>query len=112
MGDNKSLLQGVRLLVVDDEDIVRKLVKIILADYGAAVRAVGSAAEALAAIGQWRPDVLVSDISMPHEDGYRLICQVRALDADQGGRTPALAYTALTGTETRERPCSRLPTAL
>ena len=99
----KSSLQGVQVLLIDDDETSRYLAEVILAHYGAVVRAVGSAAEALAAIGQWRPDVLVSDISMPHEDGYALIRQVRALDADQGGRTPALAFTALTGTENRQR---------
>jgi CheY-like chemotaxis protein len=64
---------------------------------------VGSAAVALTVIGQWRPDVLVSDISMPGEDGYTLIRKVRALDAAQGGRIPALAFTALPGSENRER---------
>jgi CheY-like chemotaxis protein len=67
------------------------------------VRAVGSAAEALAVIRQWLPDVLVSDISMPDEDGYALIRQVRALEARQGGGTPALAFMALTGTEACQR---------
>ena len=76
--------------------------EVTLAHYGAVVRAVGSAAEGLAALGQWRPDVLVSDISMPHEDGYALIRKVRALDGP-AGQIPALAFTALTGTENRQR---------
>jgi CheY-like chemotaxis protein len=103
VSDNKPLLQGVRVLVVDDDETTREIVEIILAHCGAVVRAVGSAAGALTAIEQWRPDVLVSDISMPGEDGYALVRKMRALDACQGGGIPALAFTALTGTEHRER---------
>ena len=98
----RSDLQGVRVLVVDDDETSRYLVEVILAHYGAVVKAVSSAAEALAAIGQWRPNILVSDISMPEEDGYALIRQVRALDGP-AGQIPALAFTALTGTEDRQR---------
>jgi CheY-like chemotaxis protein len=96
----KSSLQGVQVLLIDDDETSRDLAEVILAHSGAVVRAVGSAAEALAAIGQWRPDVLVSDISMPEEDGYVLIRKVRALD---GPAIPALAFTALTGAENRQR---------
>jgi CheY-like chemotaxis protein len=53
-----------------------------------------TAAEALEIVEQWRPDVLVSDIEMPSEDGYSLIRKVRALDSDRGGKTPAVALTA------------------
>jgi CheY-like chemotaxis protein len=91
------------VLVVEDDEASPYVLEVILAHYGAVVRAVGSAGEALAVIGQWQPDVLVSDIGMPDEDGYALIRKVRALEADQGGRTPALAFTALTGPEDRER---------
>jgi CheY-like chemotaxis protein len=103
MSAKTSVLHGLRVLVVDDDEGSLYIVETILAHFGAVVRAVSSAAEALAAIGQWLPDVLVSDISMPEEDGYALIRQVRALEARQGGRTPALAFTAFTGTEDRER---------
>jgi CheY-like chemotaxis protein len=98
----KSSLQGVQVLLTDDDETSRDLVEVILAHSGAVVRAVGSAAEALAAIGQWRPDVLVSDISMPQEDGYALIRKLGALDGP-AGQIPALAFTALTGTENRQR---------
>jgi CheY-like chemotaxis protein len=102
MQSDHSDLEGVRVLVVEDDQASRYIVEVILAHYGAVVKAVGSAAEALAAIGQWLPDVLVSDISMPEEDGYGLIRKVRALDGI-GGQIPALAFTALTGTDNRQR---------
>jgi len=102
VSDNKPLLQGVRVLVVDDNETVREIVKTMLAYYGAEVRAVDSVAGALTAIEQWRADVLVSDINMPEEDGYALIRKVRALDGPASD-IPALAFTALAGTENRER---------
>ena len=65
------------------------------------MRACFSAAEALELLRHWRPDVLVSDIEMPGEDGYSLIRKVRALVPDEGGRTPAVALTAYGRTQDR-----------
>jgi CheY-like chemotaxis protein len=62
---------------------------------------VSSAAEALKALESWRPDVLLSDIGMPGEDGYGLIRRVRALPSERGGRTPAAALTAFARGEDR-----------
>jgi signal transduction histidine kinase/ActR/RegA family two-component response regulator len=87
-------LDGLRVLVVDDDQEAIELATAILASAGAEIRACGSAREALATVQQWRPDVLVSDIEMPGEDGYTLIRKVRALDAERGGKTPAIALTA------------------
>lgn len=87
-------LDGVRVLVVDDDRDALDLSSMILTRAGAEVRLCRSAAEALDALGVWRPDVLVSDIEMPIEDGYSLIRKVRALGPDHGGRTPAVALTA------------------
>src|SRR5262249_25618853 len=87
-------LDGVRVLLVDDDPEALELAPSILASAGAPVRGSPSAAEALAVFRQWRPDVLVSDIEMPGEDGYALIRKIRALGADQGGKTPAVALTA------------------
>jgi CheY-like chemotaxis protein len=70
---------------------------------GALVTAVGSARDALQALAQNTPDVLLSDLSMPGEDGYALIGKVRALPADRGGRVPAAAVTARTTAEDRHR---------
>jgi signal transduction histidine kinase len=94
-------LDGLRVLVVDDDPDAVELATAILAGAGAVVRTCGSAREALAAVQEWRPDVLVSDIEMPGEDGYALIRKVRALDAERGGKTPAVALTAYGRTQDR-----------
>jgi CheY-like chemotaxis protein len=65
------------------------------------VRTCGSAGEAISALEEYKPDVLVSDIGMPEEDGYSLIRKVRALNAESGGRTPAVALTAYARVEDR-----------
>jgi PAS domain S-box-containing protein len=87
-------LDGLRVLVVDDDRDALDLSSMILTRAGAEVRLCRSAAEAIDMLGRWRPDVLVSDIEMPIEDGYALIRKVRALSAEHGGRTPAVALTA------------------
>ncbi len=92
--DRSLRLDGVRVLVVDDEADARTLFCRILSDRGAKVELVSSAPAALRAIEGAAFDVLVSDIGMPKEDGYQLIQQVRALPAERGGGIPALALTA------------------
>ncbi|MBD0388545.1 MAG: response regulator, partial [Nostoc sp. C3-bin3] len=87
-------LDGLRVLIVDDEADARHLLTTILGQYGAQVMAAPSASDALLAVQQFRPHILVSDISMPQEDGYTLIRQLRALPTDQGGGIPAVALTA------------------
>jgi CheY-like chemotaxis protein len=99
--DHGVRLQGVRVLVADDAPYVRQALTDILESAGAAVTAVGSAEAALAALQAERPDVLVSDLSMPGNGGYWLIGQVRALPRERGGATPAAALTAETGPERR-----------
>jgi PAS domain S-box-containing protein len=91
--DNPPKLDGLHVLVVDDEADTRKWISTVLQECGAEVIAVGSTGEALAAFEQLRPDVLVSDISMPHEDGYTLIRKIRGLEPIGGGRIPAVALT-------------------
>jgi CheY-like chemotaxis protein len=96
-------LGGMRILVVDDEADARDLLAIRLRLYGADVTtasSVESAMEALAEEGP-RPDLIVSDIAMPEEDGYSLMRRVRALDPEQGGRIPAIAVTAYSRTKDR-----------
>ncbi len=95
-------LDGVRVLVVDDEADTRELLTTILAQCGAEVTAAENARAALEALEQEPFDVLVSDIRMREENGYDLIRSVRALDAERGGRIPALALTAYTRIEDRE----------
>ena len=86
-------LDGVRVLVVDDDPDTRALMAMMFELAGAIVIDVPSAAEALRVLQRERPDVLVSDLSMPAQDGYWLIEQVRALPAARGGATPAAALT-------------------
>lgn len=100
-GDAIEDVHGVKVLVVDDEPDSRALVKRLLEDAHAVVTAAGSAREALALLQTTRPDVLVSDIGMPEEDGYGLIKRVRALSANLGGSTPAVAVTAYARPEDR-----------
>ena len=96
-------LDGVRVLVVDDAPQILDLVRLTLEHFGAEVTAANSAVEALEALERQRPDVLVSDISMPGHDGFWLIGRVRALARDRGGQTPAAALTALTSAHDRAR---------
>jgi PAS domain S-box-containing protein len=86
-------LAGLTLLAVEDEDDARKLLKLALVREGASVVAVSSAREALEAFRGSRPDIIVSDIAMPGEDGYSFIRKVREIEPD-GARLPALALTA------------------
>ena len=94
-------LDGLRILVVDDEADTRDLLKQGLEYCGAVINVVASAAEALEALVRTRPDILISDIGMPGIDGYDLIRQVRRLPPERGGKVPAIALTAYTRTEDR-----------
>jgi PAS domain S-box-containing protein len=89
-----DVLAGLRVLVVDDEPDALALLRAVLSEAGAEVHTAGSASEALERFADVRPDVLVSDIGMPNEDGYSLIRKVRARPVERGGRTPAVALTA------------------
>ena len=95
--------KDLRVLVVDDETDTRQLISHSITSRGAEVKTCGSAREALELLEQWRPDVLLSDIGMPGEDGYSLISKVRALPPEKGGHTPAAAFTAYAREEDRER---------
>ncbi|HKE19951.1 MAG TPA: chemotaxis protein CheB [Kofleriaceae bacterium] len=92
-------LEGIRVLVVDDDQSSREVLVDILRLRMADVMAVESAEQALHALASFRPDVILCDIAMPGEDGYSLIRRIRALAPEQGGRVPAVALTAL-ATET------------
>ncbi len=102
-GEPAQALGGVRVLVVDDEYDTREVLGAMLRRYGAEVRAVESAAEAIRMMAEWRPDALISDIAMPNEDGYELIGKVRAMPAESGGAIPAIALTAYAGAQDRQR---------
>jgi CheY-like chemotaxis protein len=101
-------LKGVRALVVDDQADARELLAAVLEQCGVQVTLAASAAEALALLidaegKEERPDVLISDIAMPGEDGYTLIHKVRDLGPEHGGNVPAIALTAYTRAEDRRR---------
>jgi signal transduction histidine kinase/ActR/RegA family two-component response regulator len=94
-------LDGLKILVVDDDPDALELATVILEGAGALVKRARSASEGLHTLREWHPDVLVSDIEMPGEDGYSLIRKVRALDPADGSRTLAVALTAYGRTQDR-----------
>ncbi|MEG4072242.1 ATP-binding protein [Microcoleus sp. Pol14C2] len=99
-------LEGLQILVVEDEADALELLSTILGKYGAEVMAVASVKEALTIIEtatDRKPDVLVSDIGMPDEDGYSLIRKLRQLEAQRGGRLPAIALTAYARNDDRQQ---------
>jgi len=101
--DQLPSLDGVKVLVVDDEGSAREIITAVLGRCGASVTAVSSAAEAMTALAKGQPDVLVSDIGMPNENGYELISRIRMLKPEQGKKVPAVALTAYAKTEDRMR---------
>ena len=101
--DDPCALEGLHVLLVEDEHDTRELVKTILERCGAEVTAVTSAEEALTSLEGKKPDVLISDIGMPGRNGYELIKEIRALEPESGGRVPAVALTAYAGSKDRRR---------
>jgi CheY-like chemotaxis protein/anti-sigma regulatory factor (Ser/Thr protein kinase) len=102
----ERLLAGVRAFVVDDEGDARSLVTTVLESKGASVTAFGSAREAfdrLTADSQDRPDILISDLSMPEEDGLSLVRKLREWESAHGGALPAIALTAFSRREDHAR---------
>jgi len=99
-------LSGFTVMVVEDENDSRELISEILRSAGAVVRPVASAAEAMAGIAAALPDVIVSDIGMPVEDGNAMIRRIRLLPPDKGGHTPAVALSAYAREEDRIRSLS------
>jgi len=96
-------LQGLQVMIVDDETDARDFLTVALGQYGAKTTAIASAQEALEMLKEWKPDVLISDIAMPGEDGYALIRIIRSLAVEQGGQIPAIALTAYAREEDRMR---------
>lgn len=96
-------LTGTQILLVDDEDDSREMVRFLLEKAGAIVTTASSVREALAAMLEHKPDVLVSDIGMPGEDGYKLIREIRSRPASDGGLVPAIAVTAFARDEERRQ---------
>ncbi|MEH1873276.1 MAG: response regulator [Nostoc sp.] len=100
---NTSPLTGIRILIVDDDVDIRDFLGFVLEQAGAEVSIVTSAIEALQAVEQSRPDILLSDIGMPEMDGYMLIRQIRAMPPEQGGQILALALSAYAGEVNRQQ---------
>ena len=96
-------LDGLRVLLVDDERETREIISTVVERTGAEVKTCKSAREALGALVEWRPHVILSDIGMPDEDGYSFINRVRSLAQDEGGSTPAAALTAYARDEDRKQ---------
>jgi CheY-like chemotaxis protein len=94
-------------MVVDDEPDTREMLTIMIGQLGADVRACASSEEAMRLLSEWKPDVIVSDIEMPGEDGYELIRKVRRSEANrEGSEVPAIALTAYGRVEDRARALS------
>jgi CheY-like chemotaxis protein len=97
------LLDGLRVLILDHDEDVRELLTFALQQRGASVCAAGTVDQALELLEAWRPDVLVSDALSPDHDAYAVVGKVHALEADRGGRIPALALTSMSWTNDEMR---------
>ena len=96
-------LEWLRVVLVDDELDAREMLRVTLEQYGCEVRAAATAAECRTLFEQQPPDLLLSDIGMPDEDGYSLMQTIRALPPARGGAVPAVALTAYARTQDRTR---------
>jgi PAS domain S-box-containing protein len=96
-------LEGLKILIVDDEPDAREVVSLALEQFGASPTSAGSVREALQALAEIHPDILVSDIRMPGEDGYTLIRRVRGLASSAERQLPAIALTGLSHADDRRR---------
>jgi CheY-like chemotaxis protein len=101
--DGLTRLDNIRVLVVEDEDDAREVLRALFQHCGSEIMVAASAAEALRVLETWQPDVLVSDIGLPDEDGYSLIRKIRALETSRGSELPAIALTAFAKSADRER---------
>lgn len=93
MNADEKILNGLRVLVVDDNTDNRDFIEFLLKECGAEVVTAGLATEALKIFVEFKPDILITDISMPENDGYWLMNQIRILETDLGGRIPVIALT-------------------
>jgi signal transduction histidine kinase/ActR/RegA family two-component response regulator len=99
-------LAGLSALVVDDENDGKEMVSALLTRRGVEVRTASSAQQALELLEKWAPDVLISDLAMPQQDGFALIRALRLIEAARGGHVPALAFTARAAADDRIRALS------
>lgn len=100
--ENEKAFDGISVLLVEDDADSREMLQVMFAQQNIKINAVDSAAKALEAIEQYKPDVLISDVGLPGEDGYELIRKVRQLSPEQGGNTPAIALTGYTSLQDRQ----------
>src|SRR5262249_32086756 len=101
--EERRRLDGVRILLVEDDPETLDMIKFVFDERGAEVITAVSSSEALETLERWRPDALISDIAMPDQDGYDLIRRVRSRDLERGGEIPAVAVTAYASAEDRVR---------
>jgi len=101
--ESEAMLKGVRVLLVEDNEDSRDMLKIMFEQHGLDITAVDSAAAALFAVKEIKPDILVSDVGLPGEDGYALISKIRQLSPEQGGTIPAVALTGYASSQDRAR---------
>jgi len=94
-------LEGINIVLAEDDDDVREVLRLALEARGASLRCVNDGNAALAAVRERPPDVVISDIAMPGEDGHAFLKKLRSLPPDRGGRTPAVALTAFQGRDVR-----------
>src|SRR5205085_10137887 len=99
----QEALKGFRIVVIEDDLDSREFLTIILEQYGAKVQAAESVKDGLAAVAAGVPDVVLSDLGIPDEDGYSFIRKLRAMSRENGGLVPAIALTAFVRTEDRVR---------
>jgi CheY-like chemotaxis protein len=99
----EQTLFGLKILVVDDQSDALNLIEAILTQVGGLVQTASSAAEAYKLLQSFHPDILISDIGMPGEDGYALLQRIRKLEEEKGGATPAVALSAYAREEDQER---------
>jgi signal transduction histidine kinase/DNA-binding response OmpR family regulator len=99
-------LDGVRILIVDDDADTCEMLTFALNQWGAQAQASGSVSEAFTSLSEWQPDILLTDINMPGEDGYALISKVRSLTPEKIASIPAIALTALARPEDSEQAIS------
>jgi signal transduction histidine kinase/ActR/RegA family two-component response regulator len=102
-GQFDSVISGLSVLVVDDDRDARELLADVLETYGMRVVAVSSMAEALSELDRLVPDIVVSDIGMPDQDGFEFVRRIRERPPEQGGKVPAIALTAYAGPDDRAR---------
>ena len=91
------------VVIVEDQDVTRSLITGFLRQQGAKVIECSNADQALESVTRERPDLVLSDINLPGEDGFQLLQNIRSLDPEFGGNTPAIAMSAIGATVTNER---------